>query len=90
MTEVEGCDALDISNFDGKIAAAPAAMEPNRTLRRVIMVGSLRARNESEIIRGAAYHINFDVTCQARGVSQYSGCKIRAASKEGRMNRDAN
>ena len=88
--EVEGCDALDISNFDGKIAAAPAAMEPNRTLRRVIMVGSLRARNESEIIRGAAYHINFDVTCQARGVSQYPELRDSTASKAERMNRDAN
>jgi hypothetical protein len=51
---VEGCDAFDINNFDGQIAAAPAAMEPNRTLRRVIMVGSLPARLESEIIRSVA------------------------------------
>jgi hypothetical protein len=51
---VEGCDAFDINSFDGKIAAAPAAMEPNRTLRRVIMMGSFPARCESKIIRGAA------------------------------------
>jgi len=39
-TGVEGCEALDISNFDGQIAAAPAAIEPSRIFRRVIMVRS--------------------------------------------------
>jgi len=54
------------------------------------MTGSSPARCEGEIIRGTAQHINFDVTCQARGVSQYPECEIQAGSKAERMNRDAN
>jgi hypothetical protein len=40
LTGVEGCEALANINFDGKTAAAPAAIEPSRTLRRVIMLYS--------------------------------------------------